>query len=172
MAALHIADGIVATIDEIDLDEVHTVGFSCGLIWQGRIPSLTWRPVRKKHTTYVCCSLHGSLELRLHRVVMNASAEQLIDHVDHNGLNNCRSNLRIATHELNAVNKLKSKTAATSSEFKGVSFHKQAGKWAAHYRAKNVKQHIGLFDTEVEAALAYNEAARQVWGEAASLNVI
>ena len=171
MASLAIADGIVASLDEIDLDEIHTVEFSCGLVWQGRIPSLTWRPQLRTHATYICATLHGSLELRLHRVIMNAKADQIIDHIDHNGLNNVRSNLRVCDPTGNSRNKSKS-SSPTTSQYKGVSWHAQAGKWAAHLRINKVKKHLGLFRSETEAAIAYNVAARESFGEFVSLNVV
>lgn len=157
-----------ALIDADDLHKVHTVGFACGLFWTGTIGSVTWRAAKKNHTAYVVASLGGLLELRLHRVVMDASAIQIIDHIDHDGLNNQRGNLRFVTPEQNSSNRVKK--TPTTSRFKGVAKHNQTGLWEAYIRVQRTKKHLGLFVTETDAAAAYNVAAREVFGDHAYLN--
>jgi len=169
-ATLKLTDSIFALLDERDMDELHRVEFSNGFVWEGRIPSLTWRPAVKKHTTYVVATFGSWLELRLHRAVMNAKLTETVDHRDHNGLNNVRENLRIATAAQNGANRVKS--PQHSSRFKGVSLHRQTGRWEASLRVNRNKIHIGLFEREEDAARAYNAKAAAVWGEFAHLNAV
>lgn len=93
------------------------------------------------------------------------------DHIDHNGLNNQRSNLRVATHSENMQNK----RASGVSKFLGVSKQKK-NKYtfryvaAIGYEGKKIK--LGVFRDEVKAAIAYNEGAIKYYGNKAQLNEI
>ena len=108
--------------------------------------------------------------VKMHRLIMNAEDGVLVDHRDMNGLNNQRSNLRIATHSQNCSN-TKSRPNTTSN-YLGVSWDKYSKKWAVQISVnlKNVK--IGRFIFEKEAALAYNKAALKYHGEFARLNIL
>ena len=105
-------------------------------------------------------------QLRMHTVIMGAHG---IDHRDGNGLNNSRSNLRIATQAQNCKNRSKTR-AASSSPYKGVSWHKRIGKWQAYIMVNYQRQHLGSFDNPIEAAKAYDAAARAANGEFAKVN--
>ncbi len=104
----------------------------------------------------------------MHRVIMNPPAGKLVDHYDHNRLNNWRSNLRECTRQENACNNRKS--AGTSSRFKGVSYCKDRHKWHARLSFKGIPVRLGYFDDEVEAARAYDRKAIELLGEFAWLN--
>lgn len=105
----------------------------------------------------------------LHREIMKAPKKLVVDHRNNNGLDNRRFNLRLATHSENMQNRRKN-GAKTSSRFNGVSFHKPTGQWscAIHHQGKYIW--LGRFDSEIEAAKAYDEAARKYHGEFARLN--
>lgn len=105
--------------------------------------------------------------LFLHRTILNPSKEKVIDHIDHNGLNNRRSNLRICTQTQNVANQRKGKG---SSNFKGVYWNKREQKWRAGIGYKGKDFHLGYFKDELEAAKAYDKAAKDLWGEFAKLN--
>jgi hypothetical protein len=107
-------------------------------------------------------------EVLMHRQIVDAPADKVVDHIDGNRRNACRSNLRICTREENQCNLRKRRTGR--SRFKGVTFHKPRGKWKAQYRFKGRLYHLGYFDDEVEAARAYDYAAVQVFGEFACVN--
>ncbi len=99
---------------------------------------------------------------------------KLIDHKDHNKLNNQKHNLRICTNSQNQQNQVKTKNK-TSSKYKGVCFNKRNKKWQANIRLQDcLKQknstHLGLYLEEENAARAYDDAARYYFGEFASLN--
>jgi len=107
-------------------------------------------------------------EVLMHRQIMQPPADMVVDHIDGNRANACRSNLRICTRHENQFNLRKRRTG--HSRFKGVTFHKPMGKWKAQYRFKGRLYHIGYFDDEVEAARAYDYAAVGVFGEFACVN--
>lgn len=162
--------GEFALIDAADYERVAIVEFRNGLRWTGRICDMAWHAARKKHTTYASCTLGGALDLRLHRVVLDAKLGQLIDHRDHNGLNCCRSNLRLTTSQGNSANCRSSRDS--SSQYKGVFRHRQSGKFEAAIRINGIKKHLGLFAVESDAAIAYNLAAAEAFGEFAFLNQV
>jgi hypothetical protein len=93
----------------------------------------------------------------------------LSDHINGNTLDNQRVNLRLATPVQNLANQRLN--SANTSGYKGVSFHKKGGRWIAYVGgASTTRQWLGCFDTAEEAALAYDAAARDRWGEFARTN--
>lgn len=110
--------------------------------------------------------------LYMHCEILDISNEENLhgDHKDRNGLNNQRSNLRIATSSQNNCNRLSLKNV--TSEYKGVGWHKSTNKWCAYIGKGKDQFWLGLFDTEIEAAIAYNKKATQLHGEFAILNLI
>lgn len=108
----------------------------------------------------------------MHRVILSRKLgrsllhSELVDHIDGNPLNNCRDNLRIATHSQNLMNKGKQST--NTSGYKGVSWHKGARKWAAQIIVNGKRLYIGEFKTPEEAHVAYCEAAKELHGEFAN----
>lgn len=164
---LQLTDGSFAQIDEIDLETVHTVEFSAGLSWTGRICDRRWRISRKSHTDYVTAMLKSTIELRLHRVIMDAKLGQDIDHIDNDGRNNTRANLRLATKTQNNANR---RIATGRDGFKGVCLHRNSGKFEAYIRIDGKKHHLGLHETAEIAAHVYDAAALKAWGEFAKLN--
>ena len=103
--------------------------------------------------------------IRMHQLVLNGKG---IDHIDGNGLNNQKYNLRFCTNSENQMNVRKQKN--TSSIYKGVCFYKCSKKWMASIGLNGKKTHLGYFDTEAEAAKAYNTKAIELFGEFANLN--
>jgi hypothetical protein len=91
-----------------------------------------------------------------------------IDHKNHNGLDNRKTNLRKITHQQNMMNRRPSKNS--TSKYKGVSLFKRDKKWIAHICFNRILRYIGIFATEIEAAKAYNIFAKKYFGEYAYLN--
>jgi hypothetical protein len=107
--------------------------------------------------------------VRLHRLIMNAPEGLLVDHKNNNTLDNRMANLRLATHAQNMQNRGKRRTKATS-QYIGVSFDRSHGKWRAQIKYQGKYINLGRFDSEIEAAKAYDAAARKYHGEFARLN--
>lgn len=109
----------------------------------------------------------------LHRRILGlptyADDRRDVDHINGDGLDNRRENLRIGTRSQNLAN---SASRGGSSEYKGVSFDKQTGRWKAQITINNVPRNLGRHDTPEQAALAYNIAADRAWGTYAVLNQI
>lgn len=111
-----------------------------------------------------------SKKVLMHRQIMGVSdPEILIDHIDHNGLNNTKANLRPCTKRQNQKNMSSHK--GSSSKFVGVSWRPNRNKFRARiFDGKEIS--LGHFDSEIEAAKAYNEAALRIHGEFANLNKV
>ena len=107
----------------------------------------------------------------MHRMILGLTDKKiLVDHKDRNGLNNIKSNLRIATRSQNNANTIS--RPGSSSKYLGVCFYKHTGKWAARIRKNGKLIHIGQFETEENAAIAYNKKAIELHGEFANLNKV
>jgi hypothetical protein len=130
-----------------------------------------WRVIQNR---YVVGRLGGSSknhEVRLHRLIMDAPTNMDVDHKNHDGFDNQKSNLRICTTSQNLANQRPQKRKLTS-KYKGVSWGSQRKKWQAAIKQFGKKIFIGRFDDEKKAAKAYNDMAMKLFGEFAYLNII
>lgn len=107
--------------------------------------------------------------IRMHRDIMQPDRGMVVDHRNHDGLDNRRENLRICTQTDNGRNKRRKKPA--SSRYKGVTFCKYTGRWKAQITVANQNHSLGRYDTEEEAARAYADAAQSEFGEYACFEV-
>jgi len=107
--------------------------------------------------------------VRMHQQIMKPPKGYCVDHENHEGLDNRKINLRIATPAQNSYNRKKI-SKPSSSKYKGVSWVKRENKWQALIRYKGKRIFLGYFDDEIEAAKAYDEAAKKYYGEFAKLN--
>lgn len=126
-----------------------------------------------RHTWYI--SLHGyamthilGRGVAMHRVILGLRTgdKRVADHINHNRLDNRRENLRACTRDGN--NRNIQGRRHRISRYKGVSPNKK--RWMAQITFQRQVHHLGTFDTQEEAALAYNAAARRLHGEFAHLN--
>lgn len=128
-----------------------------------------WTAAVRRSTTYAQANvrkLDGQRTIVLmHNLVTGWG---FVDHKDHNGLNNCRSNLRESNCQLNGAGQIKQ--PGRSSQYKGVCWHCQRGKWLASITVNNKTVYIGLFTNEEEAAHARDAVALATFGEHALLN--
>jgi hypothetical protein len=111
--------------------------------------------------------------LYMHRLIMDAPKEMQVDHIDNDGLNNQRKNLRICTVAENTRNSRKH--SQNKSGYKGVWFNNACGPekpWVSAITLNGKAIHIGVFSSPEEAALAYNKKALELFGEFASLNTV
>jgi hypothetical protein len=147
--------GLFALVDEVDFADVSQWNW-CAMRVRG-----TWYAARGRTTDDAGGKTAPVL---MHRYLLGEPAEE-IDHCDRDGLNNRRENLRKVTHAQNGMNSLSRKG---SSRFKGVA--RTSGRWRASIRSSYKTIHLGGFDTEDEAARAYDEVARRLHGEFARVN--
>ena len=105
----------------------------------------------------------------LHREILDAPKGTLVDHENGDSLDNRRANLRFATPAQNTYNRPKIR-GKTASKYIGLYFIKEIKKWGARIRYQGKRIYLGSFETQIEAAKAYDEAAKKYHGEFARLN--
>ena len=105
----------------------------------------------------------------MHREVLGTPEGFDTDHRDRNTLNNQKANLRVATKVQNGGNR--GKTHGRTSKYKGVYFDKARGKFSAMIQVGGKRRCLGRFDGELAAALAYDDAALELFGDYAKVNL-
>jgi hypothetical protein len=111
--------------------------------------------------------------LSMARFLMNPPTQMMVDHINHDTLDNRRSNLRICTNQENAMNSLKyNRKTGTSSNYKGVSYDKKKRKWHAYIQTNGHQRHLGYFVNQEEAARSYDLAAKRYFKEYSLLNFV
>lgn len=141
--------GLCAYVDDVDYAQLVTY---------------TWHPTPRRGIMYARAYING-MHVYMHRYILGSVAGEIIDHKDRNGLNNVRTNLRTATRSGNASNGNKRRG---SSKYKGVTWHRTT--WRAQIMKDNKHIHLGMFSSELEAAQAYDKAAKELHGEYSRLN--
>lgn len=152
MKRVQLSQGKFALVDDGDFDSVNRWKWSFQ-----KMPTVDGYAVRvvKENGRY--------RKIYLHRFLCGFPTGKVIDHVDGDGLNNQRENLRVCVQHENISNQRKKKN--NTSGFKGVSFHRRTGKWAAQITFQRVKRHIGLFPDAQSASDAYDQASKKTHGE-------
>lgn len=157
----YLLHGYTCTVDEVDADLAEHNWFphfvkDSNLIYTRRTQNISTKPKVSK-----CVFIHRViLERILGRVL---TRRDLVDHEDRNGLNNVRTNLRLATVSQNTQNQ--KKRINSLSPFKGVTWHKQAQKWQAVISCAGKQQYLGLFNDPYTAHEAYKLKAVELFGE-------
>lgn len=127
-----------------------------------------WSVSPAKHTYYAYRKRERK-NVYLHREILGNPEGREVDHVDGDGLNNQRENLRVVTHAGNAMARQSHRSGKTSV-FRGVRFHQPSRKWTAQIKVDGANRWLGGFDREEEAARRYDEAALHYFGSLASPN--
>jgi hypothetical protein len=151
-------------------DEIRYIPLTRGLFAIVDKADYEWLSGFRWHATsgrkaYACFARKDKV-IYMHRLIMNPPEGKFVDHVDGNSLNYRRCNLRICNKAQNTWNR---PAVGGTSRFKGVHRTKD-GRWKAGIRVGGQQTFIGLFDDEIEAAKAYDDKAREFFGEFAYLN--
>lgn len=139
--------GLVALVDDEDAEA---------------IGAFSWYARRGRNTFYAARTVQKNGRVHMHREIVGCPEDAFVDHVDHDGLNNVRGNLRVATNSENQMNSSVRRPNATGST--GVVLDKSCGRWRAqiHYRGR--RENLGSFGSPEEAAQAYEERAISLFG--------
>jgi len=114
--------------------------------------------------------INKKITIRMHRLIMGFPEGMHIDHINHNGLDNRKCNLRECTGSQNNANQRNQ--IGKSSKYKGVCFNKNRNKFVAAIKKDKKQKYLGIYISEIDAAKSYNKAAIEYFGEFANLNVI
>jgi HNH endonuclease/AP2 domain len=140
-----------------------------------RISGIKWSVSSDGGTRmYVSTRIEGKKNY-LHRVLLKAPPGKRVDHRNGDSLDNRKENLRLASHQQNMFNRRKSHTfkgKPTASTFKGVTWERSRGRYKARIKKNGIYHYLGLFDNPRKAALAYDHAALDMFGEFAHTNLI
>lgn len=155
------AGRFVAVVDDADAD-LSELNWSARYVVRERVVYAFRHATQPGPVTY----LHRTIAARMFG---NASIARMeIDHIDRDGLNNRRLNLRLSDRSQNISNR--GKPVNNKSGYKGVGWSIKSGKWTAQIIARGSRIYLGLFESPEDAARAYDEAAREHHGEFAVTN--
>lgn len=160
MREIPLTKGYCAQVDDEDYEELVTHK------WKAHI--------RDEHHIYAVRSFKKGgrkgtwIAIQMHRVITHAGPRVVVDHINGNTLDNRRGNLRVCEQKFNAMNRRSH--AEKTCRFKGVLLDKKSGLWVAAIRKDGHRKSLGYFDRDIDAALAYNIAAIEMFGEFALLN--
>ena len=149
---IRLSQGKFAIVDDEDFDFLNQ--------WK-------WCAAKNRNTYYAYRADNGK-NIYMHRLILNAPAGIEVDHRHGNGLDNRRSEIRLCTHAENQHNYRKQSEA--TSQYKGITWNKHMKKWRVQIRSDGKHIDLGHFSNQIEAAHAYDEAARKYHGEFANTN--
>jgi len=132
-----------------------------------RLSQYKWCAAKDRELFYAHQGSNGTT-VSMHREIMHAPKGVICDHTDQNGLDNRKSNLRLCTSAQNQYNKRPKKGCA--SRYKGVVLRRDCKRWRAQIGYHRKRIHLGDFDNQMEAAMAYDDKAAELFGEFAWLN--
>ena len=153
MREIHLSNGMNALVDDGDFEYLN---------------KFHWYAVKRHNTFYAMRDYyphHGSRRknLLMHRDILSPDSSQDVDHIDGNGLNNQRNNIRACSHRENMINR--GLQSNNKSGFKGVSWSTKRGKWESRINVLGKSKYLGYFNDPVDAARAYNLASLKYHGE-------
>lgn len=155
MKQIPLTQGRVALVDDEDFE---------------RLNQFKWCAHKIGNSYYAARHLDRKHLIGMHRQILNVSIGLVVDHINGDGLDNRRKNLRLCTHAQNLWNTRKHRRKTTTSRFIGVSWWTIGKIWRAVIWANGKQILIGSFHSEQDAAKAYDIKAKEIRGEFAVLN--
>lgn len=149
MKEITLSKGYVAFVDDEDFEYLNQWK------WYVYIDRIYRYAVRKEY--------ESGKRIKMHRIILNAPDNLFVDHIDHNGLNNQKNNIRLCNNTQNQWN-----MKGRRNGLKGVTIENNRFRAAIKYQGKTI--HLGNFKTEIEAGKAYDNKAKELFGEFAMLN--
>lgn len=147
MKTIPLSQGQCAIVDDDDFDPLMKFGWYAA-----------WNPNTRSYYAV------RNPSVRMNRVIMKAVKGDVVDHINHDTLDNRKDNLRIVTRAQNAMNRLgPNKNSKTG--VRGVHWHRESRRYAAEIRVDGRQKHLGKFKTIADAAKAYASANRRYYGE-------
>ena len=152
MKTIPLTQGKFAIVDDEDFD---------------RLNQHKWYAMRKEHAYYVARK-HAGKKVYIHHEIIEVPKGMYADHINGNGLDNRKCNLRACTGTQNNANATMRKGG--TSKYKGVSFNRAKKRWQVQISFNYKRTNLGYFDEEVDAAMAYDAKAVELFGEFAKPN--
>lgn len=149
MKKIKLTQNKYALVDDEDFDRLNQYR------WQAELNGHVWYAKRRDNK--------NNKNIKMHRVIMKTPDGVKTDHMDRNGLNNQKSNLRICTDSENAWNR--KKRIDNISGFKGVSYHRKTNKWQARIMINGTDFYLGLFTTKLKAYEKYCKVSVKYHGK-------
>jgi len=145
MKEIELTQGKVAMVDDEDFEELN---------------KYKWHIDKQRNTSNVVRYKRGVKRTRvyMHRAIANATEGMIVDHINGDGLDNRKSNLRVVIHRQNIQNMNVKKT----STYTGVSWLENRGKWESRISINGKSKYLGLFDVEADAYAAYLKALKHI----------
>lgn len=150
MKEIPLTQGKVALVDDEDYEY---------------LSQFKWCAAHNGRKTYYAHTWINYKITKMHQLIM---PDGQVDHIDRNGLNNCRSNLRYATTSQNVAHGIRQKG---KNKYRGVEKRSES-RWIAAITVDYKKIYLGSFGNELDAAKAYNAGAIKYFGEFATLNQV
>lgn len=148
---LDLTKGYQAKLDPEDYEQAKMLNWQCQV---GKYTQYAWSGCRPNR-------------IGLHRFIMKPSPDMCVDHINGDGLDNRRCNLRICTHAQNMINVRRK----PRNLMRGV-FQKTKTTYYSLISDNGKPKYLGSYRSELDAAIAYNMAAKELYGEFAILNIV
>ena len=155
MREIQLTQGKVAQVDDEDFEELNQFKWCAG------------KYGKMHYAMRQSATLNGKRRIiRMHYAIVGKLPDLEIDHIDGNGLNNQKSNLRFVTHRQNGQN---NKNAIKTSQYPGVCLDKRRNKWIAQIQINGANKFLGYFTSEINAFNTYRKAVNVIGEQVISL---